>query len=66
MKLSFKNIPIIPVIARRAELAAARFALREAGNLLRLAAPLVHQAGEKLQALSQHPSLHTPPPSFHL
>ncbi len=64
MKLNLKNIPIVAIIARRAELAAARFALREAGNLLRASAPLVHQAGEKLQALSQHPTLQGPPPSF--
>ena len=66
MKLNLKTIPILPVFVRRAELAAARFALREAGSLLRAAAPLVHQAGERLHALSQHPSLQGPPPSFHL
>lgn len=64
MKLNFKNLPIPSVITRRAELAAARFALREAGNLLRAAAPLAHQAGGKLQAWSLHPSLQDPSVSF--
>ena len=64
MKLNLKNIPILPEILRRAELASARFALREAGNLLHAAAPLVHQAGDRFLAWSQHPGLQSPPPSF--
>ncbi len=66
MKLNLKNLPLLTETLRRAELVAARFALREAGSLLRAMAPRVHQAGDKLQALSQHPSLQGPPPSFNL
>ncbi len=66
MKLNLKNLPIVSEIVRRAQLAAARIALREAGNLLRAAAPLVNHAGEKLQRLSEHPTLDAPLPSFDL
>ena len=64
MKLNLKNLPIVAEIGRRAELALARLALREAGTLLRAAAPLVEQAGVKLQRLSEKPALDAPPPSF--
>ena len=66
MKLNLKNLPIVAEIGRRAELALARLALREAGTLLRAAAPLVEQAGEKLQRLSEHPNLKAPSPFFHV
>ena len=64
MKINLKNLPAVAEIGRRAELAFARLALREAGTLLRAAAPLVEQAGEKLQRLSEKPALDAPPPSF--
>ena len=66
MKLNLKNLPIVAEIGRRAELALARLALREAGTLLRAAAPLVEQAGEKLQHLSEHPNLKASSPFFHV
>lgn len=64
MNLNLQNLPIVAALARRAERAAARIALREAGNLLRAAAPLAIQAADQLQRLSEHPALDAPPPSF--
>ena len=64
MKLNLENLPIAAVVLRRARLAALRFALRQAGTLLTASAPLVIQAGEKLQRLSEDPTLAAPPPSF--
>ena len=58
--------PLIGEVLRRAGLAAVRFSLHEAGALLRASAPLVVQAGEKLQALSEHPNLKAPSPFFHV
>ena len=62
MKPTFNHRPAVAEALRRARLAAARFALREAGTLLRAAAPLAVHAGQKLQALSEHPALADPPP----
>ncbi len=61
MKPNLKNRPAVAEAMRRARLAAARFALREAGQLLRAAAPLAIHAGQKLEALSEHPALAAPP-----
>jgi hypothetical protein len=66
MKLNIKNLPLAAEALRCARLAAVRFALHEAGTLLRAGAPHIAQAGEKLQSLSQHPALIAPPPSFDL
>ena len=60
MNMHFGNDPIVDGALRRARLAAARFALRKGGALLRAGAPLVVQAGQKLEALSEHPALADP------
>ena len=60
MKPTLKNWPAVAEALRRARLAAARFALREAGAVLRAAAPLAVHAGQKLEALSEHPALAPP------
>ena len=60
MKPTLKNRPAVAEALRRARLAAARFALREAGALLRAAAPLAVHAGQKLEALSEHLALASP------
>ena len=57
MKPTITNRPAVAEALRRARLTAARFALREAAGLLRAAAPLAVHAGEKLEALSEHPAL---------
>ena len=61
MKPTPKHRPAVAEAVRRCRLAAARFALREAGALLRAAAPLAVHAGQKLEALSEHPALAAPP-----
>ena len=60
MKPTSKKHAVLAETLRRGRLAAARFALREAGALLRAAAPLVVHAGQKLEALSEHPALADP------
>ena len=64
MKSTFKNRPAVAEALHRARLAAARFALRKAGALLRASAPHVVRVGEKLETLSKHPDLKGPPPGF--
>lgn len=66
MKSNIVCGPILGEMLRRAGLATARLALRKAGALLRASAPQVVQAGEKLEALSEHPNLKGPPPGFHV
>lgn len=61
MNTPFDRLPILDGVLRRARLAAARFALKKGGALLRAGAPLVIQAGEQLEALSEHPALADPP-----
>lgn len=63
MKPTSKKHAVFAETLRRGRLAAARFALREAGALLRAAAPLAVHAGQKLAALSEHPALADPPTS---
>ena len=62
MKLTPNKRVLLAEVLRRGRLAAARFVLREAGALLRATAPLVVHAGQKLEALSEHPALVAPPP----
>ncbi len=64
MNMHFGNHPIVDGALHRARLAAARFALRKGGALLRAGAPWVVQAGQKLEALSDHPVLADPPAPF--
>ena len=61
MKPTLTNRPAVAEALRRTRLAVARFALREAGALLRAAAPLAVHAGEKLETLSEHPALAASP-----
>ncbi len=61
MNTHIGNHPIVDGALRRARLAAARFALRKGGALLRAGAPWVGQAGQQLEALSEHPALADPP-----
>ena len=51
MKLTVTKRVLLAEALRRGRLAAARFALREAGQLLCAAAPLAVQVGQKLAAL---------------
>ena len=62
MNTHLKTHPALVGALRRARLAAARFALRKGGALLRSGAPLIVQAGQKLEDLSEHPALADPPP----
>ncbi len=64
MKLTVTKRVLLAEALRRGRLAAARFALREAGQLLCAAAPLAVQVGQKLAALSEHPALAAPPSQF--
>ena len=63
MNTHFGNHSVLEGVLRRARLAAARFALRKGGALLRAGAPLIVEAGQKLEALSDHPALADPPGS---
>ena len=64
MKLNLKNLPPSADIIRHMRTAAIRFALREVGSLLRVSAPFIERAGEKLQALGDDTprSAPVPPP----
>ena len=48
-------------LLRRATRAAARFGLRQAGAILRAGAPHAVHTAERLEALSEHPKLKSPP-----
>ena len=61
MKLTTTKRVLLAEALRRGRLAAARFALREAGQMLCAAAPLAVHVGQKLEALSEHPALAAPP-----
>ena len=66
MNLNFKNLSLSAEIMRHVRTAAIRFALREAGSLLRASAPFIERAGEKLQTLGDDPrpaAAPQPPPS---